>query len=106
MEPTTVLDVGEIFGITDHFVITAGRNDRQVKAIVDEIQKQVREAGAKTVRPLEGLDSLAWVLLDYGDFIVHVFSGEAREFYDLERLWRDAMTIEIVGLLQPEGIPG
>jgi ribosome-associated protein len=102
-EPTTVLDVGEIFGITDHFVITGGRNDRQVRAIVDEIQKQLRAHGERTVRPIEGLGNLAWVLLDYGDFIVHVFSGEARAFYDLERLWRDAPAVEVDGLLESEG---
>jgi ribosome-associated protein len=106
LEPTTVLDVGELFGITDHFVITAGRNDRQVRGIIDEIQRQLRELGIRTVRPIEGLSNLAWVLLDYGDFIVHVFSGEARDFYDLERLWRDAAKIEIDGLLEPEGVPG
>jgi ribosome-associated protein len=105
-EPIVVLDVGEIFGITDHFVITAGRNDRQVRAIVDEVQKAVREAGAKVVRPAEGLSDLAWVLLDYGDFIVHVFSVEARGFYDLERLWRDATPLVIDGLLEPEQVPG
>jgi ribosome-associated protein len=106
LERTVVLDVGDIFGITDHFVITSGRNERQMKAIVDEVSRQVREAGGHTVRPTEGLGSLAWVLLDFGDFIVHVFSAEARSFYDLERLWRDATSIEIDGLLEPEGIPG
>ncbi|HWD24859.1 MAG TPA: ribosome silencing factor [Acidimicrobiales bacterium] len=106
LERTTVLDVGELFGITDHFLITGGRNDRQVRSIVDEIQRQLREAGERTVRPLEGLGDLAWVLLDYGDFIVHVFSDEARDFYDLERLWRDARRVEIDGLLEPEAIPG
>ena len=105
LEPTIVLDVGELFGITDHFVITSGRNDRQVKAIVDEVTNQVRLAGGRTVRPAEGLGSLAWVLLDFGDFIVHVFSAEAREFYDLERLWRDAIRIEVDALVDAEGVP-
>ena len=91
MEPTTVvLDVGELIGITDYFVITSGRNDRQVKAIVDEVSKQVREAGGGRCATSRVWSAATWVLLDFGDFIVHVFSREAREFYDLERLWRDA----------------
>jgi ribosome-associated protein len=104
LEATTLLDVGDLFGITDHFLITSGRNDRQVKAIVDEVTTRVREAGGRTVRPAEGLGSLAWVLLDFGDFIVHVFSAEARAFYDLERLWRDATRIELDTLVDAEGV--
>ncbi len=102
LERTVVLDVGELIGITDHFVITAGRNDRQVKAIVEEILDAARAAGYRTVRPSEGIGDLAWVLIDFGSCIVHVFSAEARAFYDLERLWRDATPIEIEGLLEPE----
>jgi ribosome-associated protein len=106
LERTAVLDVGDLFGITDYFVITAGRNERQIRSIVDEISKQVRDAGGGSVRQVEGMGDLAWVLLDYGDFIVHIFSAEARSFYDLERLWRDANTIEIEGMLEPEAISG
>lgn len=106
LERTAVLDVGDLFGITDYFVITAGRNERQIRSIVDEISKQVRDAGGGSVRQVEGMGDLAWVLLDYGDFIVHIFSAEARSFYDLERLWRDASTVEIEGMLEPEAISG
>jgi ribosome-associated protein len=103
LEPTAVLEVGEIIGITDYFVITAGRNDRQVRAIVEEVEVQLKAAGARVVRPPEGRDDLAWVLMDYGDFVVHVFSTEARAFYDLERLWRDAVPVEFVTVAAPSG---
>ena len=89
-EATAVLAMGELLGITDAFVITSGRNSRQVKTIVDEVERQVGEGtGRKPVR-VEGLDDARWVLMDYGDFLVHVFLEEAREFYDLEHLWVEA----------------
>ncbi len=92
-EETAVLAMGELLGITDAFVITSGRNSRQVKTIVDEVERQVGEVhGRKPVR-VEGLDDARWVLMDYGDFLVHVFLDEAREFYDLEHLWADAPRI-------------
>ncbi|MDA8296573.1 MAG: ribosome silencing factor [Actinomycetota bacterium] len=98
LEETLVLDVGDLIGITDHFVITGGRNDRQVRAVLDEVQKAVRDAGGKLLRS-EGLDDLKWVLLDYGDFVVHVFEQEARAYYGLERLWADSDRVEFA----PEG---
>lgn len=87
---TLVLAVGEVLAITEAFVITHGRNDRQVKAIVDEIESQLAERFE--VRPVcvEGIDTHRWVLMDYGSFVVHVFDEETRRFYDLERLWKDA----------------
>jgi ribosome-associated protein len=89
-EDTAVLALGELLVLTDAFVITSGRNSRQVKTIVDEVERQVGEVhGRKPVR-VEGLDDARWVLMDYGDFLVHVFLDEAREFYDLEHLWTDA----------------
>ena len=93
LEETLILDVGELIGITDHFVITGGRNDRQVRAVLDEVQKAVRAAGGKLLRS-EGLRDLKWVLLDYGDFVVHVFEQEARSYYGLERLWADSDRLE------------
>jgi ribosome-associated protein len=85
-----VLDVAKVLGLTDAFVISSGTNPRQVRTICDEIERQLKSAGAG--RPLfsEGLDDARWALLDYGDFVVHVFLDEARLFYDLERLWGDA----------------
>ncbi len=89
-ERTAVLAMGELLGITDAFVITSGRNTRQVKTIVDEVERKVKEAGGRGPTRVEGLDDARWVLMDYGDFLVHVFLDEAREFYDLEHLWLDA----------------
>lgn len=89
LEETVVLDVGELIALTDHFVITGGRNDRQVRAVVDEVQRQVKAAGGRLLRS-EGLDAGHWVLLDYGDFVVHVLDAEARDYYGLERLWADS----------------
>jgi ribosome-associated protein len=93
-EPTVVLEVGEVLAITGWFVITGGDNTRQVKAVAEEIEDKVAEAGGPRPLRVEGLDAAQWVLLDYGDFIVHVFLDEAREFYDLERLWRDVPTLD------------
>ena len=89
-ERTAILAMGELLGITDAFVITSGRNTRQVKTIVDEVERQVKESGGRGPARVEGLDDSRWVLMDYGDFLVHVFLDEAREFYDLEHLWLEA----------------
>jgi ribosome-associated protein len=92
---TIVLDVGDIISVTDAFVITSAPNTRLVRTIVDTVEEQLRvEAGARP-RAVEGLDSATWVLLDYGDLVVHVFLDETREFYGLERLWADAPRLEI-----------
>jgi ribosome-associated protein len=93
-DDTVVLDVGEVLGLTSWFVITSGRNPRQVKAIVDEIERQVVEAGGPKPLRVEGLDAREWVLMDYGDFVVHVFLDESRRFYDLERLWSDVPRLD------------
>lgn len=93
LEPTVILRVGDLISITEHFVITAGRNDRQVRAIVDEVGRRCRGEGLGPPRHVEGLAEGKWVLIDYGDFVVHVFDAEAREYYGLERLWSDAETV-------------
>jgi ribosome-associated protein len=93
-DPTVVLDVGELLGITDHFVITSGSNVRQVRTIAEEIEKHVKAQGGGSPRYVEGLDDARWVLMDYGQFIVHVFLDEARHYYNLERLWADAPRVE------------
>ncbi len=87
---TVVLAVGELFGITDAFVVTSGTNPRQVRTIVDEVELRIKQAGGPAPQRVEGLDDARWVLMDFGDFVVHVFLDEAREFYELERLWADA----------------
>ncbi len=87
---TVILDVGPILAITDLFVITSAGNDRLVRTIAEEIERRVKQTGGPAPLRIEGLDDARWVLLDYGDFVVHVFSDEARQYYDLERLWSDA----------------
>jgi ribosome-associated protein len=89
-----VLDVGDIIGIVDTFVITSAPNTRLVRTIVEEVEKQLYEQTGVKPRSIEGLDDLTWVLLDYGDVVVHVFLAETREFYGLERLWADAGRVE------------
>lgn len=85
-----VLGVGSLLAITDAFVIASGSNVRQVRSIVDEVEDRVKQVGGPAPLRIEGLDDARWVLMDYGDFIVHVLLDEARDFYELERLWGDA----------------
>lgn len=92
--PTVVLDVGEVLAITGWFVITSGGSARQVRAIVEAVEEGVDLAGGPKPLRIEGLAEGSWVLMDYGDVIVHVMDDETRAFYDLERLWRDVPAIE------------
>ena len=89
----TILDVHDLIVITDYFVIASGETDRQVKTIVEEVERAVRDIGEKPIRREGDADS-RWVLLDYIDVVVHVFAQEEREYYDLERLWRDAPRLD------------
>ena len=89
-----ILYVGEVLVIADFFVIASATNRRQVRTIADEIEARLKVSGGVSPYRVEGLDDLTWVLLDYGDFVVHVFADESRRFYDLERLWRDVPRIE------------
>lgn len=95
-----VLDLREIASFTDYFVITSGTNERQVQAISDEVYETLKKAGTTAAR-VEGYKTAEWILLDYGDFIVHVFEQKSRSFYDLERLWREsarvALPVEVTG---------
>ena len=89
------LDLREIASFTEFFIICSGSNSRQVQAISDEINERLKkDLSARAVR-IEGYRGAEWVLLDYGDFVVHIFEKEARDFYDLERLWRDAKKVEL-----------
>jgi ribosome-associated protein len=87
-----VLDLREVTSFTDFFVICTVSNARQAHAVSDEIQKGLKEAGELPMS-IEGYDSGEWILMDYGDFLVHIFSEVARSFYDLERLWRHATQV-------------
>ena len=89
-EETVIIEVGAVLAITDAFVITSGRNTRQVKTIAEEVEARLKTDGGITPLRVEGLGDSQWVLLDYGDLVIHVFLDETREFYDLERLWSDA----------------
>lgn len=84
-----VLDLRAVASFTDYFLITSGTNVRQVQAIADEIVERSKKEGTKAAR-VEGYNAAEWVLIDYGDFIVHIFEDKSRRFYDLERLWRNA----------------
>lgn len=89
-----VLDLREIASFTDFFVIATGANERQVQAISDEVLERLKKSGSRAAR-VEGYQTAEWILLDYGDFVVHVFADKARRFYDLERLWRESRRIEL-----------
>ncbi|HVX66430.1 MAG TPA: ribosome silencing factor [Bryobacteraceae bacterium] len=94
-----IFDLRGVSSFTDFFVICSGTNTRQIQTIADAIAGELKKAG-QTGLGLEGYDTAEWVLLDYGDFIVHIFSEKARSFYDLERLWRQAKEIKL-----PDGVP-
>lgn len=84
-----VLEVGPVLALCSHFVICSAPNTRLVRTIAEEVEEQLAAAGGPKPLRVEGLDDLRWVLLDYGDFVIHVFLDEARAYYDLERLWSD-----------------
>lgn len=85
----SILDVRELITITDYFVIASGASDRQVKTLADEVVRELKARGVRPVRR-EGEVAARWLLLDFVDFVVHLFGQEEREFYRLEHLWRDA----------------
>lgn len=89
-----VLDVRDATSFTDYFVICTGSNARQIQAIADEITQQLKKQGEYPASS-EGYQNAEWVLVDYGDFVIHIFSPKARVYYDLERLWRDAKTVKL-----------
>ncbi len=96
-QDTVVLAMGDLLGVTDAFVVTSGANTRQVRTIVEEVERQVKQSAGRSPRATEGLRDLTWVLMDYGDFLVHVFQDEARAYYDLERLWGNAPRLSVTG---------
>ncbi len=96
-QDTVVLAMGDLLGVTDAFVVTSGANTRQVRTIVEEVERQVKQSAGRSPRATEGLRDLTWVLMDYGDFLVHVFQDEARAYYDLERLWGNAPRLSVNG---------
>ncbi len=95
-EDVVILDVGSIIAIADSFVICTAGTPRQVRAVVDAVEDALRRLGRKPVRR-EGEPEGGWWLLDYIDVVVHVFDAERRDYYELERLWKDAPQTEITG---------
>jgi ribosome-associated protein len=92
---TQVLDLRGITSFADFFVISTGANQRQIQAISDEVGLQLKQQAGELPFSIEGYNQAEWVLADYGDLLVHIFSPQAREYYSLERLWRSAKTVEI-----------
>ncbi|MCU1496709.1 MAG: hypothetical protein JWM47_662 [Acidimicrobiales bacterium] len=84
-----ILEVGPVLAVCEHFVIASGTSTRQVRSIADEVELRIAEGGGGKPHRVEGLDDARWVLMDYGDLVVHVFLDETRTYYDLERLWSD-----------------
>jgi ribosome-associated protein len=97
-----IIDVGDVFAVSDYFVIASGSSTRQVHAIVDGIEEDVRRMGGTGPVRIEGVDEREWVLMDYGAFIVHVFNQEQRDFYQLERLWGDRPRVVWEPNVKPE----
>ncbi|CAN5619334.1 hypothetical protein BH10ACT1_BH10ACT1_19940 [soil metagenome] len=84
-----VLEVGPVLAVCEHFVIASGTSTRQVRSIADEVEVRIGDGGGGKPIRVEGLDDARWILMDYGDLVVHVFLDETRAYYDLERLWSD-----------------
>jgi ribosome-associated protein len=90
-----ILDVGDVLSIIDLFVLASGSNARQVRTIVEEVEKALTEHDGSKPISVEGLADASWVLLDYGDIVVHVFLDETRAYYDLDRLWGDVPRLDV-----------
>lgn len=94
-----VIDIHDVSVIADYFVIASGSNPNQVQAMVDNVEEQLGRAGFEP-KQVEGVRNSSWILMDYGDVIVHVFDEENRLFYDLERIWRDGKTLDMEEFLK------
>lgn len=94
-EKMVALDLRPVASFTEFFVICSAANQRQVQAIADEISEQLKKQQKQSPVRIEGYAGAEWVLMDYGDFVFHIFDKDARDFYDLERLWRDAPKVAI-----------
>ena len=88
-----IIDIHEVSVIADYFIIASGSNPNQVKALADNVEETLGRVGYET-RQTEGYSTAAWILMDYNDIIVHIFSEEDRSFYDIERIWRDGKVVD------------
>lgn len=95
-ENILVLDMRETFPITDYFIIMSGSNTRKIRSIAGNVEEELAKIGLKPYMR-EGTPDSAWILLDYIDFVLHVFRNEEREFYQIERLWKDAPQVKLTG---------
>ena len=89
-----ILDISELSEITDYFVICSGSNQNQVQAISDNVEEELAKKDIKG-KKIEGFKNAEWILMDYSDFVIHIFSDEQREFYGLEKIWSDAKRVEV-----------
>lgn len=93
-EDIRIIDISNVSVLADYFLIANGSNRSQIQALADHVEEQLGKAGAP-VRQIEGYDTANWILLDFGDIIIHIFDKENRLFYDLERIWRDGALVEL-----------
>lgn len=98
-ENIRLIGIRDISILADYFVIASGTSTTHVKSLADEVEYELKQLGV-TPGHIEGHDTKAWILLDYGSVVVHVFCGETRDFYDLERLWQDGEQVDISALLK------
>ena len=93
-EDISIIDISEVSVLADYFIIAGGSNHSQIQALTDNVEERLGRAGY-TRKQIEGYDTANWVLMDYGDIIVHIFDRENRLFYDLERIWRDGKEVSV-----------
>ena len=98
-----VIDISEVSSLADYFVIAGGMNRNQVQAMADNVEEELGKAGYPC-KQVEGYQSANWILMDYGDIIVHVFDKESRLFYDIERVWRDGKIMEAGEFAEHAGV--
>lgn len=92
-----VIDITKVTPIADYFVIASGANENQVQAMADNVDQEMGKAGCE-VKQVEGYQGASWILMDFGDIVVHIFDEESRKFYDLERIWRDGEFVDYTTL--------
>lgn len=100
-DDVAVLDVGDVLAIIECFVLVSAANVRQVRTVVEEVEERIHASDGGKPRSIEGLADASWVLMDYGDVVVHVFLAETRAFYDLDRLWADVPRTDFPAVPEP-----
>lgn len=102
-EDIKIIDISEISVLADYFLIVSGNSENQVRALVDNVEEEMHKAGY-SLKQREGYGSGNWVLMDFGDIIVHIFDRENRLFYDLERIWRDGKIVDIESFMSSSSL--